>query len=144
MSGVKHSRLLQILLCDITEKKQKKQRLWMIKVLSPHIAVLGFLLMTTCRVYLRNSRSSQPLCRRPCSYLSSPSLCSHSPTEDSPTDRDELLLPHSACVVGKKHIISQKQRKIVQASLRFAVLFAFLRNETADAMVKSYRWLSEQ
>ncbi|PWA20259.1 hypothetical protein CCH79_00003716 [Gambusia affinis] len=48
--------------------------------------------------YLRNSRSSQPLCRSPGSYLSSPSLCSHSPTDDSPTDKDELLLPHSNCM----------------------------------------------
>lgn len=57
-------------------------------------------------VYLRNSRSSQPLCRRPCSYLSSPSLCSHSPTEDSPTDKDELLLPQSAYIEGMKHGIN--------------------------------------
>lgn len=47
-------------------------------------------------LYLRNSRSSQPLCRRPCSYLSSPSLWSHSPTDDSPTDKDELLPPQGA------------------------------------------------
>lgn len=47
-------------------------------------------------LYLRNSRSSQPLCKRPCSYLSSPSRWSHSPTDDSPKDKDELLPPHGA------------------------------------------------
>lgn len=69
------------------------------------------LLTVTCisvGVYLRNSRSSQPLCRRPCSYLSSPSLCSHSPT-DSPTDKDELLLPHGAYASGIKSSSTDKK-----------------------------------
>lgn len=78
------------------------QHMW--NVFKPYFQASTVLLFfsTGCRehehvcMYLRNSRSSQPLCRSPCSYLSSPSLCSHSPTEDSPTDRDELLLPQSA------------------------------------------------